>query len=114
PPEVHLDLVHELRLRHKAPERAAGRAASVAVPLPRPPRRVPRDDVDELAAAAVTEAHDAVGLREQRVVATTPYVVARVEARAALADDDRPRGHELAAADLDPEPLCVGVPPVAG
>src|SRR5581483_8882608 len=70
-------------------------------------------DVDELAAAAVTETDGAVGGGEQRVVAAATDVLARVEARAPLADDDRPRGHDLAAADLHPEALRGGVTPVA-
>jgi len=51
--------------------------------------RVGEDDVDELAAAARAELDGAVGLGEQRVVLAEADVVAGVELRAALANDDR-------------------------
>src|SRR5205823_1835549 len=71
------------------------------------------DDVDEVAAAARAELHHAVGLGEQRVVAAEADVEARVPLRAALADDDRPRGDGLTAVALDPESLRLGVATVA-
>ena len=71
-------------------------------------------DVDDLAAAACTELHCAVGEREQRVVATDADVAAGVELGAALTNDDG-AGVDLAAAeDLHAEALRVGVAPVAG
>ena len=92
------------------PRRARLRSTSRSSPGPPtspPPSRplahgltlpLPRQDVDELAAAALAELHDAVGLGEQRVVAAAADVVARVELRAALAHDDRARGDHLTAA----------------
>src|SRR5262249_19168782 len=72
------------------------------------------NDVDELAAAARTELHDAVGGREQRVVAALADVESGVELGAALANDDRSRGDRLAAVTLHTQPLRVGVTTVAG
>jgi hypothetical protein len=72
-----------------------------------------KDDVDELAAAAGTEFHDAVRLGEQRVVLTQPDVVPGVKTRPALAHDDRARGDDFAAVTLDAEALGVGVAAVA-
>src|SRR3954453_3358432 len=70
------------------------------------------DDGDEPAAAAHLERDEAVTLGEDRVVAAEAGAGARPEARAALADDDRPRGHALAVEDLDAEHLGLGVAPV--
>ena len=52
-------------------------------------------------------------LGEQRVVAADADVEAGVPLRAALAHDDRARGHRLAAVTLHAQPLRVGVTPVA-
>ena len=57
-----------------------------------PPEATRREDVDEPAAAAVAELHHAVGGGEERVVAAPADVLAGVELRAALADDDRAGG----------------------
>ena len=72
-----------------------------------------RNDVDDLAAALRAELDRASREREQRVVATTADVGARVEVRAALADDDLARDDDLAAEALDAEALRVGVATVA-
>ena len=71
--------------------------------------RVAGNDVDEIAAAPGAELHDAVRLREQRVVAADADVESRVPLRAALAHDDRARGNGLAAVALHAETLRVGV-----
>src|SRR5688572_24469064 len=76
--------------------------------------RVDRNDVDELAAAALTEAHGPVALREQRVVAAAAHVLTRVEACPPLTHEDRPGAHGGARAHLHAEALGVGVAPVAG
>src|SRR4051794_9432511 len=77
-------------------------------------RSADRLDVDDLAALALAELDRALDQREQRVVATDADVLAGVELGAALADDDRPGVHLLAAERLDAEALGVGVPAVAG
>src|SRR5215208_2401587 len=71
-------------------------------------------DIDQLAALAVAELDRAVGPGEQRVVLADADVLPRVEPRAGLADDDRPRAHVLTARHLDPEPLRIGVAAVPG
>src|SRR5687768_5727023 len=73
-----------------------------------------RDDVDDLAAALAAELHR-TGLEcEQGVVAAAADAAARVEVRAALADDDLARVDELAAEALHAEALGVGVAAVLG
>src|SRR5437588_6694990 len=72
-----------------------------------------RVDVDELAALAVTEAHNAVGGGEQRVVAALADVLARVALRAALTDDDGAGADAGPAVDLHTEALRIRVAPVA-
>src|SRR5690242_6664305 len=63
-----------------------------------------RRDGDEAAALTlVDELDDAVDLGEERVVAADADVHARVELRAALADENRATGHELAGEALDAE-----------
>ena len=62
-----------------------------------------------LALLAARELDDAVDLREQRVVAAAADVLARVDARAALADEDRARGDLLTGEPLHAEPLGLGV-----
>src|SRR5207253_2047776 len=53
-----------------------------------------RHDADELAHAAAIAILDlAVGHREERVVLAAPDVLAGLDARAALADEDGPAGH---------------------
>src|SRR5690606_8895639 len=71
------------------------------------------DDVDDLAAAARAELDRASGEREERVVLATADVVAGVEVRTALADDDLARVHDLATEALDAEALRVRVATVA-
>src|SRR5215210_6322317 len=73
-----------------------------------------RQHVDQLAALALPELHDAGRRGEERVVAAPPDVLAGVEARAALADDDPAGLHRLAVVQLHAEALGVGVTPVAG
>src|SRR4029079_11870147 len=53
-------------------------------------------DGDEAPLAGGLEDHRAIALGEDRVVAADARARARAEARAALAHDDRPRGHALA------------------
>src|SRR5512138_2493888 len=64
---------------------------------------------DELAQpSAFSELHDAGDLREQGVVLAAPDILARLELRPPLPDQNRPSGHELPAECLDTEPLRVG------
>ena len=71
--------------------------------------------MDEAAVLAlVLEADLAVHEREDRVVLAHADIDARVEAGAALADDDGTGGAELAAEDLGAETLGMGVAAVAG
>jgi hypothetical protein len=63
--------------------------------------------------ASCLESHVAVGQREQRVIAADADVVSRMELSATLANDDRTGADRLAAIDLDAEPLCLRVAPVA-
>ena len=65
--------------------------------------------IDDLAALARAELHRTVGQREQRVVAATPDVLARVELGAALAHDDGAGGHGLAVEHLHAEALGIGI-----
>jgi 4'-phosphopantetheinyl transferase len=67
----------------------------------------------ERAALALAELHDAGGAGVDRVVAADAGAVARLEARAALADDDLAAGHGLPGEHLDAEALGVGVAAVA-
>ncbi len=67
-------------------------------------------DVD---AASLLEAHQSVLEGVDRVVLAESNVVAGLEARAALANDDRPRGHCLSTVALDSSELGVGVATVA-
>src|SRR5436305_3758754 len=71
-------------------------------------------DGDGAPVARPAELELAVALGEDRVVLADPGARARPEARAALADDDRPRFHVLPAEQLDPEALRVRVTAVAG
>jgi hypothetical protein len=72
-----------------------------------------RHDVDDLAAALVTELHCAGLEGEQGVVATATDARARVEVGAALADDDLACADDLATEPLHAEALRVGVTTVA-
>src|SRR5207249_5105356 len=56
--------------------------------------------------------HDAGDLGVQRVVLASANVEARVNPRAALADDDAPSRHDFTAEAFDAEILRVAVPPV--
>src|SRR3569832_1908703 len=60
-------------------------------------------------AALDLELHDAVGQREQGMVAADADVAARMEVRAALTDQDITRRHLLITEALDAEALRVGV-----
>src|SRR5205823_492579 len=64
---------------------------------------------DEAPFTGGSEHNGSVALREDRVVPADTGAGAGPEARPALADDDRPRGHALAVEDLDAEHLRVGV-----
>src|SRR5580765_2376853 len=72
-----------------------------------------RDDRDRAALAARAELDRAVLRGEDRVVATDARSRARLEARAALADDDHPGLHVLAGEHLHAEHLRIRVAPVA-
>src|SRR5579863_4158005 len=72
-------------------------------------------DIDELAhAAAIAEFHDAADFREQGVVTAPADVFARLDAGAALANDDRTARHRLASEHFHAQPLRVGIAPVLG
>src|SRR5262249_1688447 len=71
------------------------------------------DDVDDLAANLHADLQGALGHRDQRAVAATADQVARVELRAALADQDLAGIDQLTAEPLHAEPLRVGVATVA-
>ena len=70
-----------------------------------------RDNVD---GTVGLEFHDAVALGIKREIISLPDMKARAELAAALADDDAPGPHKLAAVDLDAEPLGIGVASVGG
>src|SRR5262245_9176284 len=70
-------------------------------------------DADQLVVAPALEADISVGLGEQGVIDADADIDAGLESRAALADEDAARGHELAAEPLDAEPLRVGIPAVS-
>src|SRR5262249_7607023 len=57
--------------------------------------------------------HLAVGKREERIVAADADVLAGLELRAALADDDRAGGDDFAGIGFDAQVLRVGVAAVA-
>ena len=74
-----------------------------------------RMDADEAAVRAVIlELDRAVDLREQRVVLAEADVEAGLEPAAALADQNRSAGHQVAVVALDAQPLRVAVAAVAG
>src|SRR6266699_4883038 len=75
--------------------------------------RLGRDDVHGPAAVAPGELNRAADQREQRVVAAAADALAGVEVRAALADEDLARVHDLTAVTLDAEALGLGVAAVA-
>ena len=70
-----------------------------------------RDDAD--APAADIELDDAIGQREEGVVAAYADVAARVELRAALADDDTAGADGLPPVRFDAETLRIRIPAVA-
>src|SRR5688500_11276457 len=73
-----------------------------------------RDDADAAAVRAVArELHGAGDLGEQRVVLAAADVVARAELAAALTDENRPAGHQVAVVPLHAEALRIAVAPVA-
>src|SRR5439155_15037285 len=72
------------------------------------------EDADVLPhAPAILELHEAVDQGEQRIVPPQPDVVARLEACAALPDQDRAAGDELSAVPLHSQALGVAVPAVS-
>ena len=70
-----------------------------------------RDDAD--ASATDIELDDAIGKREEGVVAAYADVAARVELCAALADDDAAGADGLPPVRFDAEPLRIRIPAVA-
>src|SRR5262249_39576887 len=73
-----------------------------------------RDDRDHAAATAFSEVDRAGRLREDRVVLADPGALARLESRAALADDDLAAVDGLAGQHLHAEALGVRATAVAG
>ena len=72
------------------------------------------DDVDQLAATAATELDPTISGGKQRVITPATHILAGVELRAPLTDDDAAGGHLATVVDLDSQTLCVGVAAVAG
>lgn len=72
-----------------------------------------RDDIDDPPAAMRAEFNNARSEREQRVIATASDVAAGMEVCAALANDDLPGVHSLAAKTLHAQALRIGIAPVA-
>src|ERR1041385_6021195 len=72
-------------------------------------------DADEFAVpAAVAELNDTGDFGEQRVVLAQAHVLTRLNAGAALPDDDRTAGHQLAAEGLHAQTLRIRIAPVFG
>src|SRR5690606_16595106 len=99
----------ELRLKHvrasrSSPQRLRVRLCKEAVAL-----GGSCNDVDDLAATLRAELDSTGREGEQRVVATTADVDARVEVGSALADEDLARADDLAAEALHAKALRVGV-----
>src|SRR5262249_32197174 len=70
-------------------------------------------DTDELPlASTIAEVNHAGDFREQRVVLAETDVLAGFDASAALANDNRSAGDQLAAKGLHAQPLRVGIAPV--
>src|SRR5271170_4756800 len=95
----------------------SGRAVASSCRVPAGLRRrlggFSRNDAHSPAAAEPAELHLPADQREQGVVAAPPHALAGVEVRAALADDDLARVHQLTAIALDAETLGLGVTAVA-
>lgn len=72
------------------------------------------NDRNALAFAARAELDDPIGQCKKRMVPADSDVRSGIEARAALAYDNVPRDHPLAAEALNAEALSVRVAPVAG
>jgi hypothetical protein len=74
-----------------------------------------RLDGNELAKlSTIHELHVAIALCEQGIVLAAPNVQARLNARAALADDDGASGHKLTTESFHSKPLCIRVAAVTG
>src|SRR5438105_14687476 len=105
-----------MKRRARFPGPPSGRTACTLV-LPVPSaglrRRLGGNDAHGPATAPHAELNLAADQREQRVVAAPADTLARVEVRAALADDDLARVHQLAAVTLDAEALGIRVAAVA-
>src|SRR5882672_9919301 len=72
------------------------------------------EDADVLShAPAILELHESVDQGEQGIVPSQTDVVARLEARAALPNQDRATGDELSSVPLHPQALGVAVPAVS-
>ncbi len=73
-------------------------------------------NVDKVPAASgiLEEAHSAIGLCEDGVVATNTHVEARIEMRSALAHDDVARRHSVASKLLHTEELGIRITAVLG
>jgi hypothetical protein len=70
-------------------------------------------DADELAhPAAIAKFDHARDLRKQRIVFAETDVHTRLNARAALPDNDGSAGHQLSAEGLHAEALRVGIAPI--
>jgi hypothetical protein len=60
-----------------------------------------------------SKGHAAVGKSEERIIPASAYILAGLERRAALPDDNRPSGNSLAAITLHAAVLRIAVPTVA-
>src|SRR5919108_6280250 len=90
--------------------RALGNACSKTEERP----RLAGDDVHDAPVAALVVPHGSRHGGEQRVVTPEADVATGVDLRPALAYQDRPSAHGLAAVLLDAQVLRVGVAPVLG
>ena len=114
-------------LQNRCPAETATGGAVVAPPVGVPPAKagavytmkivtlldLRSDDVDDLAATLGAELDRTGREGEERVVAATADVGARVEVGATLTDEDLAREDNLTAEALHAEALCVGVTTVA-
>ena len=75
-----------------------------------------RNDTDLLAIlrAAVKKLYFAISRGVQRVIFAYSDILARMETRSSLADDDAPRGDRLTTIGLDAEPFTFGIATVTG
>ena len=71
------------------------------------------DAHEATAVAFIPEIDDSVDFRKERVIASDADILAGVEARATLANDDRPTGHELTSEALDAQHLRLRIATIA-